>query len=269
MRMNNNEKPSFFKGKGAAVGVVICFVAVIGLVGAYTFSNYRKDMNEQMAKAGEQAEELTNDSTEETTTDDILLPEEEDDLSAGDDSTTEDEGTVQGGTSEDDMDETEAGQNEGNGEDTDGAALSGADTSGVWFSEDSILAWPASGAVIMGYSMDQTVFFQTLEQYQYNPAMIIGGEVGETIAASAAGIVTSIEETAQTGTTVTLDMGNGYSAIYGQLTEVPFAIGDYVAAGAALGTLNEPTKYYSVEGPNLYFEIQKDGSPVDPMNFME
>lgn len=260
--MNNNEKPSFFKGKGAAVGVVICFVAVIGLVGAYTFSNYRKDMNEQMAKAGEQAEELTNDSTEETTTDDILLPEEEDDLSAGDDSTTEDEGTVQGGTSEDDTPETEAGQ-------ADGAALSGADTSGVWFSEDSVLTWPASGAVIMGYSMDQTVFFQTLDQYQYNPAMIIGGEVGETIAASAAGIVTRIEETAQTGTTVTLDMGNGYTAIYGQLADVPLAVGDYVAAGGTLGTLSEPTKYYSIEGPNLYFEIQKDGQPVDPMNFME
>ena len=53
--MNKNEKPSLLKGKGAAVGIVICFVAVIALVGAYTFSNYKKDMNEQMAKAEEQA----------------------------------------------------------------------------------------------------------------------------------------------------------------------------------------------------------------------
>ena len=117
--------------------------------------------------------------------------------------------------------------------------------------------------------MDHTVFFSTLEQYKYNPALIIGGEVGETIAASAAGIVTNIEDTAQTGTTVTLDMGNGYSAVYGQLTDVPVSIGDYIASGETIGTLNEPTKYYSVEGPNLYFEILKDGEPVDPMNFME
>ena len=139
----------------------------------------------------------------------------------------------------------------------------------MWFSEDSVLTWPASGAVIMGYSMDQTVFFQTLEQYKYNPAMIIGGEVGETITASAAGIVTNIEETAQTGTTVSLDMGNGYTAVYGQLTDVPLSTGDYVNAGEMIGNLSEPTKYYSVEGPNLYFEILKDGEPVDPMNFME
>lgn len=255
--MNNNERPSFLKRRGAAVGIVICFVAVIALVGVYTFNNYQKDIDEQMAKAEEQAEQLTKEDTEETTTDDILLPEASDN--------TDDIGN--GGT---DANETEETQQDGTGSSSaSGAETAGTDTSGVWFSEDSVLTWPASGAVIMGYSMDQTVFFQTLDQYKYNPAMIISGEVGETINASAAGIVTNIEETAQTGTTVTLDMGNGYTAVYGQLTDVPLAVGDYVNAGEMVGNLNEPTKYYSIEGPNLYFQVLKDGTPIDPMNFME
>ena len=262
MTMNKNERPSFLKRRGAAVGIVICFVAVIALVGVYTFNNYQKDIDEQMAKAEKQAEQLTEDKTEETTTDDIVLPE------AGG---QEDKGTA----SEENSPGTESGENGGQDSagagtgDADGAAASGADTSGVWFSEGSVLTWPASGAVIMGYSMDQTVFFQTLEQYKYNPAMIISGEVGETITASAAGIVTDIAETAQTGTTVSLDMGNGYTAVYGQLTDVALSAGDYVNAGEKIGNLSEPTKYYSIEGPNLYFEIIKDGEPVDPMNFME
>ena len=251
--MNKNEKPSLLKGKGAAVGIVICFVAVIALVGAYTFNNYKKEMNEQMAKAEEQAEQLAEDNTEETTTDDIILPEVED---GTDDVEEETEVTEQDTGEVDSSTPTEQ-------------ATAGTDTSGIWFTEESTLTWPASGAVIMGYSMDQTVFFQTLEQYKYNPAMIISGEVGETINASAAGIVTDIAETAQTGTTVTLDMGNGYSAVYGQLTDVELSIGDYVNGGETLGTLNEPTKYYSVEGPHLYFQVLKDGEPVDPMNFME
>ena len=254
--MNKNERPSFLKRRGAAVGIVICFVAVIALVGVYTFNNYQKDIDEQMAKAEKQADELTEDKTEETTADDIVLPEAED----------KQDGTE---TADDAAYGTTDGQDSADSGSAGGAETSGADTSGVWFSEDSVLTWPASGAVIMGYSMDQTVFFQTLEQYKYNPAMIIGGEVGETITASAAGIVTNIEETAQTGTTVTLDMGNGYTAVYGQLTDVPFSTGDYVNAGEMIGNLSEPTKYYSVEGPNLYFEILKDGEPVDPMNFME
>ncbi|HJC80866.1 MAG TPA: M23 family metallopeptidase [Candidatus Mediterraneibacter excrementipullorum] len=254
--MNKNERPSFLKGRGAAVGIVICFVAVIALVGVYTFNNYQKDIDEQMAKAEKQADELTEDKTEETTADDIVLPEAED----------KQDGTE---TADDAAYGTTDGQESADSGSAGGAETSGADTSGVWFSEDSVLTWPASGAVIMGYSMDQTVFFQTLEQYKYNPAMIIGGEVGETITASAAGIVTNIEETAQTGTTVSLDMGNGYTAVYGQLTDVPLSTGDYVNTGEMIGNLSEPTKYYSVEGPNLYFEILKDGEPVDPMNFME
>lgn len=254
--MNKNERPSFLKGRGAAVGIVICFVAVIALVGVYTFNNYQKDIDEQMAKAEKQAEELTEDKTEETTADDIVLPEAEDKQDG-----TETADDVAYGTTD--------GQESADSGSAGGAETTGTDTSGVWFSEDSVLTWPASGAVIMGYSMDQTVFFQTLEQYKYNPAMIIGGEVGETITASAAGIVTNIEETAQTGTTVSLDMGNGYTAVYGQLTDVPLSTGDYVNAGEMIGNLSEPTKYYSVEGPNLYFEILKDGEPVDPMNFME
>ena len=241
--MNKNERPSFLRGKGAAVGIVICFVAVIAMVGAYTFNNYQKQLDEQVAKAEDQAEELTEEKSEEAATDDIVLPEEEEPMETQEqtenNSASESETSASGGTSE------------------------------VWFGEESTLAWPASGAVLISYSMDQTVFFSTLEQYKYNPALIIGGEVGEMIAASAAGIVTNIEDTAQTGTTVTLDMGNGYSAIYGQLTDVPLAAGDYVAAGETVGILNEPTKYYSVEGPNLYFGILKDGEPVDPMNFME
>ncbi len=253
MIMNKNERPSFLRGRGAAVGLVICFVAVIAIAGAYTFNNYKKQMNEQVAKAEDQAEELTEDKSKEAATDDIVLPEEDD---------KEEDGAQEEQTET--PQETPAQDGAAGGE----ASASGA-AADVWFSEDSTLTWPASGAVLIGYSMDQTVFFSTLEQYKYNPALIIGGEVGETISASAVGIVTNIEDTAQTGTTVTLDMGNGYSAVYGQLTDVPLSVGDYVASGETVGILNEPTKYYSVEGPNLYFEILKDGTPVDPMNFME
>ena len=124
--MNKNERPSFLKRRGAAVGIVICFVAVIALVGVYTFNNYQKDIDEQMAKAEKQAEQLTEDKTEETTTDDIVLPE------AGG---QEDKGTA----SEENSPGTESGENGGQDSagagtgDADGAAASGADTSGVWF----------------------------------------------------------------------------------------------------------------------------------------
>ena len=173
---------------------------------------------------------------------------------------------------EEDTDENATDNNENtadNNEDALQETETSASTYNVWFDENSLLEWPASGATLIGYSMDQTVYFPTLEQYKYNPAIIIGGQVGEEIGAAAPGIVSNIEQTAQTGVTVTLDMGNGYTAVYGQLKEVPLQIGDYVGAGELIGYVSEPTKYYSVEGANLYFEVQKDGVPVNPLDFME
>ena len=67
---------------------------------------------------------------------------------------------------------------------------------------------------------------------------------------------------------MTVDMGNGYQAIYGQLKDVPFQAEEYVSAGAVLGYVNEPTKYYTKEGANLYFALQKDGTPLDPLQYL-
>ena len=117
--------------------------------------------------------------------------------------------------------------------------------------------------------MDKTVYFATLDQYKYNPAIIIGGEVGDEVIAAADAEVESIKVDAQTGTTITMNLGNGYQIVYGQLKEVSLQEGDHVAKGELVGYLSEPTKYYSVEGPNLYFQVLKDGEPVNPMEYME
>ena len=253
----NNEKLPFLKGKGASVALVLCFVAVIAMVGAFTYNNYQGRMEQQLAQAEEQTEELTKEDSEETTGNDIVLPESKRNTSDAEEEADESE-----------EDEKDAEKEASEDENTDNVSTAG-QTADVWFSEESVLEWPASGAVLINYSMDQTVYFSTLEQYKYNPALIIGGEVGENIGASAPGIVTNVEQDAQTGLTVTLDMGNGYSAVYGQLKEVPVQIGDYVEKGQIVGYLSEPTKYFSMEGPNLYFEILKDEVPVNPLDFME
>ena len=41
--------------------------------------------------------------------------------------------------------------------------------------------------------------------------------------------------------------------------------GDWVEKGQILGFVAAPTKYYSEEGTNLYVQVNKDDSPVNPM----
>lgn len=142
-------------------------------------------------------------------------------------------------------------------------------TPNLHFPIEEGMLWPMDGNVIMNYSMDATVYFPTLDQYKYNPAIIIAGEVNSKVYAVARGQVTDISQNEVTGTTVTVDLGDGFVAIYGQLKELNFKKGDYVESGHVIGYVSEPTKYYSVEGSNLYFELQKDGTPVDPILYFE
>lgn len=142
-------------------------------------------------------------------------------------------------------------------------------SSGLHFDADTGLMWPMEGNVILDYSMDSTVYFATLDQYKYNPAVIIAGDVNSKVYAVARGKVTEIDNNEETGCTVTVDLGDGYEAVYGQLKELNFSVGDYVEAGHVIGYVSEPTKYYSVEGSNLYFELKKDGQPVDPVTYFE
>ncbi len=137
------------------------------------------------------------------------------------------------------------------------------------FPAEEGLLWPMDGNVIMNYSMDATIYHATLDQYKYNPAIIIAGDVNNKVYSVAKGKITDISQNEVTGTTVTVDLGDGYQAIYGQLKELNFDEGDYLESGHVIGYVSEPTKYYSVEGSNLYFELQKDGEPIDPIVFFE
>jgi len=56
--------------------------------------------------------------------------------------------------------------------------------------------------------------------------------------------------------------------LYGQLQKVAVKTGDYVDAATTLGYVAEPTKYYSSEGTNVYFEMRKDGQPIDPKEYL-
>lgn len=130
------------------------------------------------------------------------------------------------------------------------------------------LEWPVAGNVLMNYSMDQSIYFATLDQYKYHPAMVIEAQAGDAVKAAAAGTITQIKEDAQTGCTVCMDIGDGYELQYGQLQELNFKEGAQLEAGDVIGTVAAPTKYYSVEGDNLYFALTKDGAPADPSEYL-
>ena len=136
------------------------------------------------------------------------------------------------------------------------------------FDKAAGLLWPISGEVIIPYSPDHGVFYQTLDQFSTSEALVLSSAVGTEVKAAAKGVVTAIEEDVRTGTTVTLALGNNTSLVYGQLDVTELKEGDILEAGDCIGTVAEPTRYYVVEGPNLYFKVMEGETSIDPTELL-
>lgn len=132
------------------------------------------------------------------------------------------------------------------------------------FSESTGMQWPVHGSILLDYDMTQSVYFPTLDQYRLSSAIAVQAAEGEPVTAAASGMVYSITQDARTGTTVTMELGDGYQAIYGQLKDLTVEEGQMVEQGTIIGYVSAPTKYYSVEGSNLYFAMKQNGEAIDP-----
>ena len=132
------------------------------------------------------------------------------------------------------------------------------------------MIWPVpeGSDILIPYSMDKAVYFETLDQYKYSPAMIIAAEEGTPVCAVSAGKITRRYWDYETGWTYEMDLGGGFKAYYGQLDYLQKAEDTYVAAGDVLGYVAAPTKYFAEEGSNLYFAMTQNGQPVCPENYM-
>lgn len=132
------------------------------------------------------------------------------------------------------------------------------------FTQEQGLTRPVAGTILIPFSMDKTVYFTTLDQYKYNAAVIYSIPEKTNVVACADGKIVSIFDDEEIGHAVTIDLGNGYQVTYGQLQNVQLSEGSYINRGENIGTIAAPTKYYSLEGANLYFQLEKDGIATNP-----
>lgn len=267
---------TFFKQKSYMLAMVLVLAAVFGMTGVYFSEQHQeKKAQEEQAKLAEQQEAqeklaqqkqqaLEKQKEESKEVDAVILPKNDDFLdspeviTSKENISSKDEEPIAPAEPIEPVEDTEPEIQE-----------TAAPQEPELHFDAAEMGWPLSGNVIMNYSMDQTVYFATLDLYKYNPALIIQGNVNDKVLSVAEGKVERIATNEETGCTVTVDLGDGYQAVYGQLKEVPLAEGDRVIAGDIIGYVSEPTKYYSVEGSNLYFQLLKDGASVNPMEYLQ
>ena len=194
--------------KRAATGVACCFIATVALTGAYTWRNYQDNLSEDLLleEQFQQAEAEEPEEESQPTTNNVEQWEVKNDP-------IEEEVVPEVSTYVE-------------------SAVKNVQPN---FMQSSQMLWPVDGNVLMSFSMDKSVYFKTLDQYKYNPALIISGALNDNVISVAPGIIKSIDNLRETGTTVTVDMGNGYECLYGQLKDVKVKVGDYVEAKDVIG----------------------------------
>lgn len=267
--MKKKNVPDFLKAKGFYVSLLtgICALCIICVVYVSMLTSNDKDNVVDLNDSNNQTEDMANNQNTEVADADVTKDQNVAGINADVPSDLTGDAEIQDA---DEVKETTSNavatnEQENENQDSQSVATSGKGTN-LTFDEEKGLLWPVEGDVIMNYSMSSVIYFQTLDQYKCNPAIIIQAKVGEDVLNAAKGIVSDISYNEETGNTVTVSVGDGYKVIYGQLGEkLNVKEGQTIKEGTVIGTIAEPTKYYIKEGTNLFFQVLLDDVTVNPM----
>lgn len=89
--------------------------------------------------------------------------------------------------------------------------------------------------------------------------------LGTPVLCPEAGVVVEVSESERLGKAIRVNFGNGWEAVLGNLAEVTVEQGQPVSMGLKLGTVGISSFR---QKPWVYFELLKDGQPVNPLPYL-
>jgi murein DD-endopeptidase MepM/ murein hydrolase activator NlpD len=128
-----------------------------------------------------------------------------------------------------------------------------------WTLRNGALDWPVRGGITSGYGPRIHPIFHTPE---FHTGIDIGAAWGVPVRAAADGTVLFTGWMRGYGMLVILDHGNGLSTTYSHLSSYAVGVGASVQKGDVIGRIGS-TGWST--GPHLFFEVRRNGQPVDPL----
>ncbi|GEL76349.1 M23 family metallopeptidase [Tenuibacillus multivorans] len=117
-------------------------------------------------------------------------------------------------------------------------------------------SWPASGGRITSYMGPRWG--------RSHKGIDIAGTSNRTIKAADNGVVTSAGWDGTYGYKVEIDHNNGYKTLYAHLSSIKVEVGQTVKKGHQIGVMGSTGRS---TGVHLHFEVFKNGSNVNPLNY--
>jgi murein DD-endopeptidase MepM/ murein hydrolase activator NlpD len=125
------------------------------------------------------------------------------------------------------------------------------------------LLWPAAGPITSGFGYRIHPIFGTRTLHT---GIDIGAPYGAPVVAADSGTVIYAGTMSGYGNVVMVDHGGGISTLYGHLSAFSVGNGQSVGRGTRIASVG-CTGYCT--GPHLHFEVRINGTPVDPMPYLQ
>ena len=142
-------------------------------------------------------------------------------------------------------------------------AASAASAAGALPTGGGQLLWPANGPLTSPYGYRTHPIFG---DNRLHTGIDIGAPYGAPVIAAEAGVVAYAGAMSGYGNVVVVDHGGGLATTYNHLASFSVASGQQVGRGSPIA--NVGCSGYCT-GPHLHFEVRVNGSPVDPMPYLQ
>jgi murein DD-endopeptidase MepM/ murein hydrolase activator NlpD len=124
---------------------------------------------------------------------------------------------------------------------------------------------PVTGEIINGFSDGELVKSKTLGVWKTHDGIDIASPSGENVKSMTSGTVTEVYADQLMGITVVIDHGNGLIGYYSNLNpDIPVVPGDTVSAGSIIGLVGSTADAEVSEDPHLHFALKKNNAWIDP-----
>ena len=128
---------------------------------------------------------------------------------------------------------------------------------------------PLDGTTVTVFSVTELMYDATMADWRTHNGMDIQAGEGDAVKTAADGVVTSVTTDELMGVTVMIQHAGGYTTQYSSLqADPPVTLDQQVRAGEIIGYVGSTASAESNMGPHLHFSVSKDGTVIDPREYV-